>query len=287
LYDRLSAELDIDLQDWVSVDAIHARPLETFKAAIKLAQTALAGIGLSSSRIVLLIDEFTYLYEYIKEGIIPSTFMRHWKALLQLQMFSAVVVGQDSMPKFKQAFANEFGVTHDERITYLGQDEAAGLAETPIYIDGKSRYRGKALQRLLTLTAGSPFYLQIVCDRLIRHLNRQRAIFITEADIDIVAGDLVFGDEALPIERFDPLITAAGESVAEASRDTYLSILNAIAHQSRQNGFARTESIQMEQSTKLLQDLSDREVVSLDSKGRVSIRVQLFAEWLRKNCAMS
>lgn len=286
LHDRLSIDLGVEVRDWVSSADVSTRPLDSFKRALKSAYAALEGAGLEAPRMVLLIDEFTYLFEYIKEGIVPATFMRHWKALLQMQLFSAVVVGQDSMPKFKQAFANEFGVTHDERITYLGREEATALAEAPIFFEGKSRYRGKALARLLDLTAGSPFYLQIMCDRLVRHLNRQRAVFITEADIDIVARDLVFGDEALPIERFDPLITAAGESVAEVSRDTYLQVLNAVAHRSRLSGFAQAGSVQVEHAPKLLQDLADREIVSLDSGGRVSIRVQLFAEWLRTNCAL-
>jgi cold shock CspA family protein len=289
LHDRLSMDHGIQVPEWVSPREITERPLEAFKNAFRTAKSSLrcavSTDQVASPRIVLLVDEFTYLFEYIKEGIIPATFMRHWKALLQLELFSAVVVGQDSMPKFKQTFANEFGVTHDERITYLAPEEAAKLAESPISLDGRSRYRGKALERLLDLTAGSPFYLQIMCDRLVRYLNRQRAVFVTEADIDIVARELVSGDSALPVERFDPLITAAGESVAEASRDTYVAVLNAVAHQSRQGGFARIENIRIPTAKKLLGDLADREVVALDSSGRVSIRVQLFAEWLRTNCA--
>lgn len=286
LWERLSFDLGIEPPDWVDTKSID-RPLDAFKKAVGRTLSSLTKAGLKSPRIVLLVDEFTYLYEYIKEGIIPSTFMRHWKALLQIECFSAVVVGQDSMPKFKQAFANEFGVTHDERITYLSREEASELAETPILLDGKSRYRGKAVSRLCDLTAGSPFYLQITCDRLIRHLNRQKAVFATEADVEIAARELVFGEEALPIERFDPLITAAGESVAEASRETYLKLLNVIAHGSRQSGFARSTNIEgIPNVTRLLQDMSDREVVSLDSAGRVAIRVQLFAEWLRANCPL-
>ena len=52
----------------------------------------------------VLIDEFTYLFEYMKESIIAPSFMRQWKALLELGLFSAVVVGQDSMPKFNRRF---------------------------------------------------------------------------------------------------------------------------------------------------------------------------------------
>ena len=77
-----------------------------------------------------------------------------------------------------------FGVTHDERISYLTDSDAQDLATIPIMLDGASRYRGKSLEKLLYLTAGNPFYLQIMCDHLVRHLISRRGGPIVEADID-------------------------------------------------------------------------------------------------------
>ena len=37
--------------------------------------------------------------------------MKNWKAILQENYFSAVLVGQDVMASFKQRFPNEFGTT--------------------------------------------------------------------------------------------------------------------------------------------------------------------------------
>jgi hypothetical protein len=133
-------------------------------------------------------------------------------------------------------------------------------------------------------TAGSPFYLQIMCDHLVRHLNRRKRPFVTEADVGQVARELTTGTGFLPIERFDPLITAAGESVAEASRDTYLSLLTAIAHASRISGGARIDDIpSLENRASLLNDLRDRDVLAIDASSRYGIQVGLFAEWLRVN----
>jgi len=188
------------------------------------------------------------------------------------------------MPKFKQAFPNEFGVTHDERISYLSLPDAKDLAQRPIDTSNGNRYRGRAMEKLLEYTAGSPFYLQIMCDHLVRHLNRRRRPFVTEADVDQVSIELTTGASFLPIERFDPLITAAGESVAEASRDTYLELLTGIAHASRPSGAARLEDIPaIGNRTSLIKDLRERDVLLIDASGRYAIRVGLFAEWLRVN----
>jgi hypothetical protein len=126
-----------------------------------------------------------------------------------------------------------------------------------------------------------------MCDHLVRHLNRKKRPFITEADVEQVARELTTGAGFLPIERFDPLITAAGESVAEASRETYLTLLTLIAHASRSSAGARAEDLHdVLHRDELLKDLRERDVLVIDASGRYEIQVKLFAEWLRVNESM-
>ena len=108
-------------------------------------------------RIVLLIDEFSYLYGYIKDGRLSEEFMKNWKGLLQDNLFSAVLTGEDVMPKFKDEFPNEFGVTQDERVSYLFTEDATRLIDEPIRIEGptgESRYRERAIRHILDLLSG-------------------------------------------------------------------------------------------------------------------------------------
>jgi hypothetical protein len=204
--------------------------------------------------------------------------MRQWKSLLESRTFDAVLVGQDTMPRFKEAYPNEFGVTHDERISYLSAEEARALAENPIMMASESRYKGASLDRLISLTAGSAFYLQIFCDRLVQHLNRNRLAFITESVIGDVLGQLTIGPAALPMDKFDPLITAAGESVALAPKERYLALLTRVAL----NPSITSQEVDAEDA-ELVRDLFAREVLERDASGRLRIRVGLFAEWLRAN----
>src|SRR5262249_14796545 len=185
--------------------------------------------GWRNVRPIFLIDEFTYVYEYIREGLLTPAFMRQWKSLLESRTFDAVLIGQDTMPRFKEAYPNEFGVTHDERISYLSEQEARSLAQNPIMMGDESRYKGASLDRLINLTAGNAFYVQIFWHRLAQHLNRNRLVFITESVVGDVLGQLTTGPSALTMDKFDPLITAAGESVALAPKDRYLSLLTTVA----------------------------------------------------------
>ncbi|MEA3641649.1 MAG: hypothetical protein VBE63_17150 [Lamprobacter sp.] len=267
------ASVDIPL-NWPNRSDVEASPLEAIREVVR----SLTKQGI---RIILAIDEFTYIYESGQADI--EAFMRGWKALLEAKAFNALLVGQDTMPRFKQAFPNEFGVTHDERITYLDRAEAAALASDPIQLDGCSRYRGQALSRLFDLTAGSPYFMQIFCDRLVRHMNERKAAFITEADIEQVARTLTIGADALPPERFDALVTAAGENVASVPKNDLWQVLGRVARESLHSGWCYRASLSdLSQSQESLTDLSDREILIVEGE-RVRIRVGLFAAWLRTN----
>jgi hypothetical protein len=282
LYQRLVHDYDItDVTEhhWPKEYQVDASPIESFRRSIRAATLLLeARKGWRNVRPIFLIDEFTYVYEYIQEKLLTPAFMRQWKSLLESRTFDAVLIGQDTMPRFKEAYPNEFGVTHDERISYLRPEEARALAEDPVMLAGESRYKGASLDRLLSLTAGSPFYLQIFCDRLVQHLNSERLMFITESAIGYVLGELTIGSSPLTIDKFDPLITAAGESVAVAPKEQYLALLTRVALNPRITALEFGE-----EDTPLVRDLLSREVLKRDASGRLRIRVGLFGEWLKAN----
>ena len=234
---------------------------------------------------VLLIDEFSYIYGQIVGGKIPELFMKNWKALLQENYFSVVLAGQDVMPKFKQRFPNEFGTTQDERVSYLKREDAVRLIDEPIRIggrDGESRYRERAIDRIIELTAGSPFYIQIICDRLVRYMNRKRASLITEADVEQVKNELIRGVNALGLDKFDNLINSGDTSDDAISDDDALNVLKAIAVNSR-TGPCNRNSISCETQKPLdmiLDDLVNREVIERERGRYYRIRVGLFRDWL-------
>ena len=239
-------------------------------------------------RIVLLIDEFQYIYARIVDGKIPTSFMQSWKALLQANYFHAVLVGQDVMPKFKARFPNEFGTTQDERVTYLKLDEARRLIDEPIRIggrEGESRYREQAIERILNLTAGSPFYIQIICNRLVEYMNDKHALLVSEADIEQVKNELISGVNALGSDKFDNLINSGDISPDAISDEDALKVLKAIADNSSQTDPCPRDRIVCETQSSIdaiLDDLEKRDVVERRDQS-YQIQVGLFKEWLIVN----
>jgi len=211
--------------------------------------------------------------------------MRNWKALLQENYFSAVLVGQDVMPKFKQRFPNEFGTTQDERVSYLKRDDAIKLIDEPIRVGGRqgdSRFRERAIERILDLTAGSPFYVQILCNRLVEYMNRKRARLVTEADVEQVKDELVKGANALGLDKFDNLLNSGDTSKDAISDSDALKVLTAITLSSL-TGPCNRNNITCETTIPIddiLDDLVKRDVVERERGQYYSIRVGLFKEWL-------
>lgn len=264
----------------------HPSPLVRFREIFELFRRATTNLSdWRGMRVVLLIDEFSYVYGYIMNGSIPETFMKNWKALLQDNFFNAVLVGQDVMPKFKQHFPNEFGTTQDERVTYLRREDAVRLIDEPIRIGGQlgeSRYRERAIDRIIELTAGSPFYIQILCNRLVEYMNRKRAPFVTEADVEQVKEELILGVNALGKDKFDNLINSGDTSQDAISDEDTIKVLVAIAENSRTGPCSRS-NIACETNTPvdgILEDLVRRDVIERERGQYYSIRVGLFREWL-------
>ena len=266
----------------------HPDPLQSFENTFRsLKRYVSKRESWHGVKVVLLIDEFQYIYDRILAGKIPQSFMQSWKALLQANYFHAVLVGQDVMPKFKLRFPNEFGTTQDERVTYLKPDDARSLIDEPIRIgdkQGDSRYREQAIEQILELTAGSPFYIQMLCNRLVEYMNVKHARLVTEADVEQVKNELISGVNALDLDKFDNLINSGDTSADAISDDDALKVLKTIADNSRA-GPCHRDRIDCETSLPIdtiLDDLKKRDVVERREQS-YQIQVGLFKEWLIAN----
>ena len=234
----------------------------------------------SNLKFVLLVDEFTDVFKEIRKERIPREFMKAWKAIIEKRYFTSVLVGQDIMPAFKADFPNEFGVTEDVRVTYLDDGAATTLIEKPI---GENRFAGRAVGRVLDLTAGSPYYTMMFCARLVDYMNTTRSVIVTEADIRTVEEDMLQGDRRLTKDKFDNLL-CAGDGKVDSGIDpgqTYM-LCKAIVQGSEQEGWCPRDlmpdfdDVSLDE---LLSDLETRDVV--ERKGTTyRLRVGLFRDWL-------
>lgn len=266
-------------------------PLNTFAKYIKYFKNSCKQTnGWNNKNLVIMIDEFTYLYTGIKTGKISDSIMKQWKAITQnpKTQFSVVLVGQDVIPSFKKEdyARNAFGVIQDIRLTYLKDSPARELIENPIRLqDGKSRYVGRAVDRIIDYTSRNPYYIQIFCARLVEYLNENKSIYITEADVNSVASSFIKGEQALEDDKFDNLIRPGeSEDLQEFKDEDVLAVLKQMAGQSNVIGFCRLKDLDIlnnaELTERIICNLVDREVIERTGDDKYKIQVKLFQEWL-------
>lgn len=236
-------------------------------------------------RLMLLIDEFSYLYNAISAGHLPTSFMKSWKAILEKRYFGCVLVGQQVMVPFMRQFQNEFQVSEQIPLSYLDPEGAKELIETPIRIPItlETRYRGPALPLLLELTAGSPYYIQIFCNRLVQYMNRKRKRVVSDADIERVKIELVSGNNRLDEGAFDNLMSVGDQEVDPLKRRDVEAALRAVAAATKRQRYYDLNSSASAAggpATEILNELVDREVLEREGSSRYRIRVGLFKEWL-------
>jgi hypothetical protein len=275
--------------DFISGD--EENQLDTFtKCIIKFKQACKQTSGWVDKNLVVLIDEFSYLYTEIKKGEVSPSIMEQWEAFTHNEraQFSVVLIGQDDVPAFKKEdyARNAFGVIQDIRLTYLEEAPARDLIEKPILDkNGNSRYTGNAVSKILEYTSRNPYYIQIFCDRLIDYMNMNKSVSVMETDVVNVANSLIHGTDALSEDKFDNLVRAGASGNLQEFTDTEtLMVLKQISMKSKVVGSCNRNDINVlsdkELEDAILKDLVDREVLEICSENSYKIQVKLFQEWL-------
>ena len=288
---------------WPDAATIGKSPLKSLRRARQAAIPVLRAGDLTAVPFVVIVDEFTYLHEiFRRRGVNPREqnelrdFMRQLKSLLEGRIFSALLIGQDTMPAFLDAFPNEFSVMSTARLNYLSEQETQALADEPIRKpDGQSRYSGYALSTIAAYTDGHPFFTQILCDRILTLVNLRKRSEISETDVEEAVESLISGQEMIEPHKFDCLVSAdnthafissMGHEFEVDGSSLAQEVLSRIALLSgSQNNPVPVDRLDLNvNQSEALQDLRLRGVLRETDNG-FSIRVLLYADYLRRRQA--
>lgn len=240
---------------------------------------------LKDSHFVIFIDEFTYLYQLIKNKKVNEDFMRRWIALIEKPGINlqAIVAAQDTLPHFmNESYAsNCFNKFSKEPLSYLNKEEALQLIKNPIK---DVIFHNHSDELIYDYTSGSAFFTQIFCTRLVDYLNSEKSNVVGKEEIGIVAERLCTGTHRLEESTFECLTKEAdGSDFNEADNKR---VLKAIAEHTRAGGYVNMEDLHVdfpqEKLKCVLGNLYDRRVISMQDKG-YSINVKLFVKWILNN----
>ena len=234
---------------------------------------------------VIFIDEFTYLYQLIKDKKVNEDFMRRWIALIEMPGINlqAIVAAQDTLPHFmNESYAsNCFNKFRKEPLSYLSKEEALQLIKNPIE---DVLFHNHSDELIYGYTSGSAFFTQIFCTRLVDYLNSEKSNVVGKEEVEKVVERLCTGTHRLEKSTFECLTKEADGS--DFNESDNIRVLKAIAEHTRAGGYVNLEDIDVdfapEKMKSILDNLYARRVISKQDKG-YSINVKLFVKWILNN----
>jgi GTP diphosphokinase / guanosine-3',5'-bis(diphosphate) 3'-diphosphatase len=233
--------------------------------------------------IVIILDEFQCLCSLREETISREAIFNRLRSQSQYGCGIHLILsggGLQSQLNGQCALGSLFNISYDQRLGCLGK-----VAAKQLIIDGLSKIATiteDSIDFLLSITAGHPFYLQLLCKWLYEQAQENKTNFTREITSNLVQEWIRNADNS----RFQHL----WETSDTASTKRNKIILSAIAQlgtATHEVEYSRLETLVKSTITEavLVQTLSDLSDLGILKHNRLSysIEVELFADWLRQH----
>lgn len=257
---------------YLSREALSSDPFVYFDEWLNELELVLAGHNLQT--VLLALDEFEALDDALQKGRLEETavlgLLRH--IIQHRPRFKLLLAGSHALAEF-QHWASYLINVRPLHLDYLHENEARQLIERPIQ-EFPLRYEPTASQRVLDLTRGHPFLVQLLCHEIVALKNQQppserrlaQLVDVETAVAQALAhGDLYFAD--IYYNRVD---------------EAGLAILNALGTQGEGGQLSQAELIQQLPQigtlTQTLTRLQQRELIE-NSSGGYRFQVELVRRW--------
>ncbi len=145
---------------------------------------------------LLVLDEFEALESLVSDGILPSTLFTYLRHLMQHGSgLGFVFAGTRRLEEMTSDYWSIlFNIALYRQIGFLDRDAALHLIAEPVA--PHLVYDDLALDKILRVTAGHPYFLQLVCYTLVNRANAQRTGYVTINDVNATLEEMLRLGEA-------------------------------------------------------------------------------------------
>ncbi len=143
-------------------------------------------------RIMLLtIDEFEIIGRSLSEGKLTVQVLDSLRHLMQhSEGLGFIFVGTHRLEEMSADYWSVlFNIALYEKIGYLSRGSALRLITEPVA--PTLLYDDLALDKILRVTAGHPYFLQLVCYTLVKRANTQRSGYVTISDVNAALDEML------------------------------------------------------------------------------------------------
>ncbi|MBN1886601.1 MAG: AAA-like domain-containing protein [Thermoflexales bacterium] len=292
---RLPAELQVDKADFL----VSARSYyDVFEEWLDRAE---AELEQRDTQVVILFDEFEKLLSRRFDDSINANprlveeLLQYLRSvMLTRQRFNWVITGSWSLvARQREYFSSLFGMAISCWISYLTREDAMALIQAPV--QDYLTYDQDAVERILRLTGGHPFYIQMICDALFNRARGLNARRILAADVNLVTHDtLQQVTESSFRTNWVSLSSAVARkvlsAVAEAMQEPhdYVLVKNVLNYLHRKSPGLDEDAFYavLDQDNG---ELIRRELIEVhpNDPQRLRVRSELLYHWLRKSKSLA
>lgn len=150
----------------------------------------------SGTTLLLVLDEFEAFQNLVNDGILPPTFFTYLRHLMQHAAgLSFVFVGTHRLEEMSSDYWSVlFNIALHGEIGFLDDAAATRLITEPV--SPHLVYDDLSLEKILRVTAGHPYFLQLVCYTLVNRANEQKNPYITISDVNATLDQMLSLGEA-------------------------------------------------------------------------------------------
>ncbi len=229
--------------------------------------------------VLLMLDEAVRLQEQVQAGKLELGIFEYLRHLMQhyerLNFLFSLGSGLEEMEK---QYALLFNVALYKRISFLERDAAVALITEPVmeYYE----VAPAAVEHILDITSGHPYYTQLICHSVFNHWLGSGARLIGVEDIDDTLDEVVerglavlkyVWEESTPAEKavLAGMAAAMGDAKGAATLDEVMAAWSAL-----------DVTIPRGEAVKAVRSLTARDVITGDDA--YEFRVDLLHNWLLK-----
>jgi len=233
-------------------------------------------------KLLFLIDEYELIEDKVVEGKISKDIFLFLSGLVEHKaglflIFAGNYRVQDRDNKFWQPLLQRCDYRN---ISYLTSNDTRRLIQEPVR--GKVVYLGPAIRSIMRLTAGQPFYTQLICRNIVEMLNAEKRNFFYEEDLNTVIREIIDNPPPQLIYFWAGLKSKEKvtlSAIAELCKNAnYYSSLDDLAGALKKFSV----SILLDELKKVGERMLEREILEQDTKKSFRFRMDLLRLWIRE-----
>lgn len=243
----------------------------------------------ADATLLMVFDEFEAFESMVGDGILPRTFFPYMRHLMQHSTgLGFVFVGTRRLEEMSADYWSVlFNIALYRKIDFLSRQAAERLICEPVA--PHLVYDDLAIDKILRVTAGHPYFLQLVCYTLVKHANQKKTGYITISDVNVTLDEMLRLGEvhfAYLWQRSNPAERAVLAAAA------HLMDRNEPLHPGEIIDYLQSYSIELDpaETTHALNSLVERDVmqeVTVEGKSLYELRIELVGQWVAQNKSLS